>query len=115
MVVEEPDIEIGAGVSSKGMCSHQLGSFALETNHQTAMSRRIATDQGGRRGPQSSRLNGGRDERYRDDDRRPDRNDRPGSNMPAMPFPMNFSNNPNAMPVFPPGFQFPFQQQYKQD
>ena len=24
MVVEEPDIEIGAGVSSKGMCSHNL-------------------------------------------------------------------------------------------
>ena len=24
MVVEEPDIEIGAGVSSKGMCSHEL-------------------------------------------------------------------------------------------
>ncbi|KAJ5318745.1 hypothetical protein N7476_005165 [Penicillium atrosanguineum] len=37
MVVEEPDIEIGAGVSSK------------------AISRRIATDTGGQRGPQSSR------------------------------------------------------------
>ena len=37
MVVEEPDIEIGAGVSSK------------------AISRRIATDAGGKRGPQSSR------------------------------------------------------------
>ncbi|KAL9620285.1 MAG: hypothetical protein Q9160_005184 [Pyrenula sp. 1 TL-2023] len=37
MVVEEPDIEIGAGVSSK------------------AISRRMATDQGGKRGPQSSR------------------------------------------------------------
>lgn len=37
MVVEEPDIEIGAGVSSK------------------AISRRIATDTGGKRGPVSSR------------------------------------------------------------
>ena len=37
MIVEEPDIEIGAGVSSK------------------AISRRIATDTGGKRGPQSSR------------------------------------------------------------
>ncbi|KEF63664.1 uncharacterized protein A1O9_01642 [Exophiala aquamarina CBS 119918] len=93
MVVEEPDIEIGAGVSSK------------------AMSRRIATDQGGRRGPQSSRLPGGRDERHRDDDRRHDRSDRSGVNMGSMPpFPMNF-NNPNGMPIFPPGFQFPFQQQ----
>ncbi|EEH17231.2 hypothetical protein PABG_07318 [Paracoccidioides brasiliensis Pb03] len=39
MVVEEPDIEIGAGVSSK------------------AISRRMATDQGGKRGPQSTRTN----------------------------------------------------------
>lgn len=84
------------------------------------MSRRIATDQGGRRGPQSSRQNGGRDERHRDDDRRMDRNDRAGSanntgSMPSMPFPVNFGNMPNGMPVLPPGFQFPFQQQNKQD
>ncbi|KIX09332.1 uncharacterized protein Z518_00411 [Rhinocladiella mackenziei CBS 650.93] len=106
MVVEEPDIEIGAGVSSK------------------AMSRRIATDQGGRRGPQSSRQNVGRDDRHRDDDRRMDRNDRQVSSntsdnngaMPAMPFPMNFGNMPNGMPMLPPGFPFaPFQQQNKQD
>ncbi|OQV03552.1 RNA recognition motif aka RRM, RBD, or RNP domain-containing protein isoform 5 [Cladophialophora immunda] len=107
MVVEEPDIEIGAGVSSK------------------AMSRRIATDQGGRRGPQSSRQHpGGReDNRYRDNDRRMDRDDRQGSGnpnnigvMPSMPFPMNFGNMPNGMPGFPPGFQMPaFQPQGKQD
>lgn len=42
MVVEEPDIEIGAGVSSK------------------AISRRIATDTGGKRGPISSRTQGDR-------------------------------------------------------
>ena len=96
------------------------------------MSRRIATDQGGRRGPQSSRQVGGhgghgqhgglggRDDRHRDDDRRTDRNDRPTSNntngngmLPAMPFPMNFG--PNGMPMFPPGFQFPFGQQNQQE
>ncbi|EXJ93858.1 hypothetical protein A1O1_02251 [Capronia coronata CBS 617.96] len=104
MVVEEPDIEIGAGVSSK------------------AMSRRIATDAGGRRGPQSSRLHSGRDDGHRDDDRRMDRNDRQsgagnsGSGMPGMPFPMNFGNMTNGMPVFAAGFQYPpSQQQGKQD
>ncbi|EXJ91959.1 hypothetical protein A1O3_00509 [Capronia epimyces CBS 606.96] len=105
MVVEEPDIEIGAGVSSK------------------AMSRRIATDQGGRRGPISSRQHSGRDDGHRDDDRRGDRNDRHsassntgGGGMAAMPFPMNFGNMPNGMPVFAGGFQFPqSQQQNKQD
>ncbi|KIW68274.1 hypothetical protein PV04_04231 [Phialophora macrospora] len=94
MVVEEPDIEIGAGVSSK------------------AMSRRIATDSGGRRGPQSSRNFGGRDDhRHKDNDRR-DRDDRNSNNpnnmpvgvMPNMAFPMNFGNMP-GMPAFPPGFQ----------
>ena len=75
MVVEEPDIEIGAGVSSKGkhtpfhlhprctisilpfhylICHSLLGivSFIILS---TAISRRMATDQGGKRGPQSSR------------------------------------------------------------
>jgi protein NRD1 len=86
------------------------------------MSRRIATDAGGRRGPQSSRSFGGRDEnnRYRDNDRHADRSDRGGSSnpnnmpigvMPSMPFPMNFGN----MPAFPPGFQMPNFQQNKQD
>ncbi|OAP60135.1 hypothetical protein AYL99_05137 [Fonsecaea erecta] len=106
MVVEEPDIEIGAGVSSK------------------AMSRRIATDQGGRRGPQSSRLPPGRDDnRHRDSNRRMDRDDRQGAGnpnniglMPSMAFPMNFGNMSNGIPGFPPGFQMPaFQPQGKQD
>lgn len=82
------------------------------------MSRRIATDQGGKRGPQSSRLNFGPDrkgERY--DDRRPESSDRPGSSgnnptMPAMPFP--FPTMPSGMPMFPPGFQFPFPPQNQQ-
>ena len=97
MIVEEPDIEIGAGVSSK------------------AMSRRIATDQGGKRGPQSSRIDGRPDGRR--DDRQSDRrhDDRPesrGNNnaapnnvMPNMPFPFTL---PNGMPMMPPGFNFPF-------
>lgn len=102
MVVEEPDIEIGAGVSSK------------------AISRRIATDTGGRRGPVSSR---GRDDRY-GAPRRQDHDgfgggpnnegfgpgpqvDRDVSNMnnpavaPAVPaYGFSFA----GMPMLPPGF-----------
>ncbi|RDL38252.1 uncharacterized protein BP5553_02592 [Venustampulla echinocandica] len=105
MVVEEPDIEIGAGVSSK------------------AISRRMQTDRGGSNGPKSSR---DRDEddgsRYRRDDRRDDRrhDDRKGRDtgvsappsMPAIPpfqmagFPFNL---PSGMPMMPPGYTYPGQ------
>lgn len=100
MVVEEPDIEIGAGVSSK------------------AMSRRIATDQGGRRGPQSSNkdVDNRRKGRFGDDPR-----DGNGGNPNMMPLPpagvngmgglnmpmMNFPMLPSGMPMLPPGFMFP--------
>ena len=85
------------------------------------MSRRIATDTGGRRGPQSSRQFGDRDDNRPRGDRRMDRDDRQGNPnnmpvgvMPSMPFPMDFSNMPSGM--FPPGFQFPnFQQQNQQN
>lgn len=97
MVVEEPDIEIGAGVSSK------------------AISRRIATDTGGKRGPVSSRS-------QQDRFRRPEREshpqgaasggfggqtDRDASNVnnvgvpPAVP---GFGFTFPGMPMFPPGF-----------
>ena len=74
------------------------------------MSRRIATDQGGKRGPQSSRDAPPERKNQRFDDRRND-NNRPGSSgnnqtMPNMPFP--FPTMPNGMPMFPPGFPFPF-------
>ncbi|GAT27671.1 RNA binding protein Nrd1 [Aspergillus luchuensis] len=94
MVVEEPDIEIGAGVSSK------------------AISRRIATDTGGKRGPVSSRT-------QQDRFRRPER-DGPANGMgmggsvereipnannvgvpPAVP---GFGFSFPGMPMFPPGF-----------
>ncbi|KAL2817230.1 hypothetical protein BDW59DRAFT_152826 [Aspergillus cavernicola] len=85
MVVEEPDIEIGAGVSSK------------------AISRRIATDTGGKRGPVSTRVSHDR----------PPRRDREGPPMgdpssvnnvgvpPAVP---GFGFSFPGMPMFPPGF-----------
>lgn len=103
MVVEEPDIEIGAGVSSK------------------AISRRMATDKGGNQGPKSSahrdyddrndrggrhgRRGGGRDHSYghgrRDDHSNP-------NNEPVAPqFGYGLQTGQNGMPVFPPGFQFP--------
>lgn len=79
------------------------------------MSRRIPTDKGGQRGPQSSRIGdneqGDRNGRgrYRDDDRRANNNS--GSNtVNNMPFPMNFPGLPNGMPMLP-GFPFSFPQQ----
>ena len=112
MIVEEPDIEIGAGVSSKGKSCYHSSQHSLTS---LAMSRRIATDTGGRRGPQSSRPAPGA--------RGDDFNDRPGSrgnmgngngnngnpnNMPAMNF--AFPGMPNGM-MFPPNFFQNFQQQ----
>ncbi|KAJ5191446.1 uncharacterized protein N7498_010431 [Penicillium cinerascens] len=103
MVVEEPDIEIGAGVSSK------------------AISRRIATDTGGKRGPQSSRGGPTNEQRFGGGGRRQERDgfggppnansapqgDRDMSNMnnpavpPAVPaYGFNFA----SMPMLPPGF-----------
>ena len=115
MVVEEPDIEIGQGVSSK------------------AISRRMQTDKGGNNGPKSGR---DREEeeaapRYRrgdrDDDRREhDRKDSFPPNPPSMPpippfampgFPFaipSMPTLPNGMPMIPPGFVFPGQPQPQQ-
>lgn len=97
LVVEEPDIEIGAGVSSK------------------AISRRMQTDKGGRHGPKSSRVPGGDEDadlsrwrRNRDPRREDHQEDRNGVNGPAVPsFPFGIGTGPNGMPVFPPGFAFP--------
>jgi protein NRD1 len=114
MVVEEPDIEIGQGVSSK------------------AISRRMQTDQGGNNGPKSTRdrekdeaprhRRGSRDDRRDDNRRDDDRKDRfpATSGPPSMPpippfgvpgFPFNMPTLPNGMPMFPPGFVFPGQTQ----
>jgi protein NRD1 len=103
MVVEEPDIEIGQGVSSK------------------AISRRMQTDKGGHNGPKSSRDREEDEDRYRRDrpeGRRDDtRNDRaPSYQNPTMPpaissYPFAMPTLPNGMPMFPPGFVFPGQTQ----
>ncbi|CZT48864.1 related to RNA binding protein NRD1 protein [Rhynchosporium secalis] len=109
MVVEEPDIEIGQGVSSK------------------AISRRMGTDQGGHGVPKSNR--GFDDEEKprfrrggdRDDHRNNDRKERYSNisgptPMPPVPafgmpggFPFAMPTLPNGMPMFPPGFTFPGQ------
>ncbi|KAL8988859.1 MAG: hypothetical protein Q9177_002136 [Variospora cf. flavescens] len=82
LVVEEPDIEIGAGVSSK------------------AISRRMATDRGGYAGPRSSRdgaFNPNNIQTNNSRFRQPDReNSVPNNNMIGVP---------PAIPSF--GFQFP--------
>lgn len=98
MVIEEPDIEIGQGVSSK------------------AISRRMGTDKGGSHGPRSSRDHHDDDEVRRDRRRDDGRAERRGTT------PLNLANLPaavpgypymppivNGMPVFPPGFVFPGQ------
>ncbi|KAH8178263.1 RNA polymerase II-binding domain-containing protein [Sarocladium implicatum] len=97
--VEEPDIEIGAGVSSK------------------AISRRMQTDKGGSNGPKSTR---GRDDdstrwrRGRDapndhmgnhSDRGDHGNQNAGQGGPAFPF--GIGTLPNGMPSFPDNFAFP--------
>lgn len=104
MVVEEPDIEIGQGVSSK------------------AISRRMQTDNGGKNGPKSGARDYEEDERprYRRDreDRRDDHRDEghkfPANTVPPVmpPFPLGsfpypLPTLPNGMPMFPPGFTFP--------
>jgi protein NRD1 len=105
MVVEEPDIEIGAGVSSK------------------AISRRMQTDKGGRHGPKSSRGANAEDDgesgkwRRNRDNRHNDRHEQrdaappktnPDGTQPAVAeFPFGIGTGPNGMPVFPPGFAFP--------
>jgi protein NRD1 len=99
LVVEEPDIEIGAGVSSK------------------AISRRMQTDKGGRHGPKSSRS--GDDEevvnwRGKRDNRQNNGppNDQPQGQADFTQFPFGIGTGPNGMPVFPPGFSFPAPEQY---
>ncbi|KAJ5117802.1 hypothetical protein N7448_011434 [Penicillium atrosanguineum] len=93
MVVEEPDIEIGAGVSSK------------------AISRRIATGIGGKRGPQSSRgpltterFGGGRRHGFGN----APSNERKSSNQadnPSVPPPVPaYGFNLASMPMLPPAF-----------
>ncbi|KAL8776167.1 MAG: hypothetical protein Q9194_003320 [Teloschistes cf. exilis] len=113
MVVEEPDIEIGAGVSSK------------------AISRRMATDKAGYQGPRSSRDGGfnpnnfnntqnnnshpsNGNSRFRQPDRQPNYdNGNPNHNAvgvpPAIPsFAFQFPTLPNGMPMFPqPGMMPP--------
>ncbi|MCJ1387263.1 hypothetical protein MMC18_000103 [Xylographa bjoerkii] len=95
LVVEEPDIEIGAGVSSK------------------AISRRMQTDKGGQQGPRSSRDPPPPASRFRAPERRdePERSNSSVGAPPAVPgFGFQFPLLPNGMPMFPPGFVMPGQQ-----
>lgn len=104
LVVEEPDIEIGQGVSSK------------------AISRRMQTDTGGKNGPKSGRdydndnnnnNNNNRGGYQRRNDHRNGSDDRNNHTIipPTVPsFGLPFSVGPNGMPIFPPSFVFPQQQ-----
>ncbi|KAJ6439530.1 ENTH/VHS family protein [Purpureocillium lavendulum] len=95
MCVEEPDIEIGAGVSSK------------------AISRRMQTDKGGSNGPKSTRNRdedgggggGGRGRRNRGGrgDQQQGDNGAGGQQPPMSGFPFGMGNLPSGMPNFPAG------------
>jgi protein NRD1 len=98
LVVEEPDIEIGAGVSSK------------------AISRRMQTDKGGANGPKSTRNrednnSGWSRGRDRDSDNMGQRGGQGGEEEQQQPmiqgFPFGIGTLPNGMPHFPAGFSFP--------
>ncbi|KAH8677441.1 hypothetical protein BX600DRAFT_127408 [Xylariales sp. PMI_506] len=98
LVVEEPDIEIGAGVSSK------------------AISRRMQTDRGGKHGPKSTKAGEEEEQnlarwRRNKDGRKEERRDDRGSVNIQQPvvaeFPYGIPTGPNGMPLFPPGFAFP--------
>jgi len=112
MVVEEPDIEIGAGVSSKGRSIMSIGNQETLIIY-TAISRRMATDRGGQQGPRSTRDNPNMQPTGNQRFRQPEQSDREMNNN-------NNNNNGNVgvpppvpafggfqFPGMPPGFQFP--------
>lgn len=112
MVVEEPDIEIGAGVSSKGnpipLTQALLNTVLMRV---AAISRRMGTDKGGYQGPRSSERTGQAYDsapRFR----QPERQNRDNNNTigvpPAVPgFGFQFPMMPNGMPMFPGAFPMP--------
>ena len=110
MVVEEPDIEIGAGVSSKGDFSSWFVSTACLT-FIIAISRRMATDKGGHQGPRSSRDGLGNSgplsqQRYRHSDY----DNRDANTMGVAPAVPGFGFQFPGMPAnfsLPPGFVMP--------
>lgn len=110
LVVEEPDIEIGAGVSSKGMLYPERLFMLLLMYITTAISRRMATDKGGQQGPRSTRDIPSAPtpaSRYRASERS-DRDANTIGVAPAVPgFGFQFPGMPNGMPMFPPGFVMP--------
>lgn len=99
MCVEEPDIEIGAGVSSK------------------AISRRMQTDKGGSNGPKSTRFRDddeaprwqqpGRDDNGKNQRRGQDQAQRNGQSGAMPGFPFGNGSLPNGMPNFPGGVSYP--------
>lgn len=118
LVVEEPDIEIGAGVSSKGKHSRPFQLPCTFAYNHAAISRRMATDKGGQQGPRSTRDGPGSSNSNNNTNstsasrfRQPDRNDREANSIgvaPAVPgFGFQFPGMPNGMPIFPPGFVIP--------
>lgn len=97
LVVEEPDIEIGAGVSSKGKFFKPISHMTEAANIRTAMSRRVGPDGGGnRRGGRGGRGGGGHGRFNPPQEQRPE----PVTIAPPPPVPgFGFMNLP-GMPQF---------------
>lgn len=101
MVIEEPDIEIGAGVSSKGEHSNHTIFPMFDAEFLVAISRRVPPDTGGRRGGHGARGGFDHGTRFR-------RQDRP----PQSQEPRHISPRPEPSVAVPPavpgfGFQLP--------
>ena len=101
MVIEEPDIEIGAGVSSKGKRTKHTMWSILDANFHVAISRRVPPDTGGRRGGHGAR--GGFDHGARF--RKQDRPQQAQEHRHVSPRPEPSVAVPPAVPGF--GFQLP--------
>lgn len=109
LVVEEPDIEIGAGVSSKGKRPPAKEPLNDDTERNLAISRRMVTDKAGHQGPRSERRGLQQDSgpRYRQPEQN-NRDNNPVGAPPAVPgFGFQFPMMPNGMPMFPGAFGIP--------
>lgn len=134
MIVEEPDIEIGQGVSSKGLlsdyyflhrspssptvsldCLQTYTHIMLTKLLYLAISKRFPTDSGGAKGPRSSHdtHEAHREQRnkrtdYNDNNQRGGRDNNIGVAPPTPGFGTGLPFPMNMMPPnMPPGFQYP--------
>jgi protein NRD1 len=108
MVVEEPDIEIGAGVSSKGKHHSPFAPLPKRLILSTAISRRMQTDKGGHQGPRSTRDGLSNEPQSQQQYMKSEHSNRDVNNIGVAPAVPAFGVMPNGFqfPGMPNGFQF---------